>query len=156
MLARARAAPEETIPDSIRRGSTIGRRSVRISLHLACSHDRSLTMARVFDNDDGWILGAHEGAGPLTPEMIWEQSIGPRQVTPITDFLWSVAGKRCTRTTRASLRRSAKATTRVCSIHLTPASSRIYVICKSNTVAPWRSTFRSLTARVCALWRLIA
>jgi hypothetical protein len=92
MLARARAAPEETIPDSIRRGSTIGRRSVRISLHLACSHDRSLTMARVFDNDDGWILGAHEGAGPLTPEMIWEQSIGPRQVTPITDFLWSVAG----------------------------------------------------------------
>ena len=74
---------------------------------------------RVFDNDDGWILSAHEGEGPLTPvrplsptsstraldpthpgahstrppqDMIWEQSIGPREGTPIDTFLWSVAG----------------------------------------------------------------
>ena len=43
------------------------------------AHNRAAAaMPRVFDNDDGWILGAHAGAEPLTPEMIWEQSIGPR------------------------------------------------------------------------------
>ena len=47
---------------------------------------------RVLCNDDGWILSAHEGEPPLTPDMIWEQSIGPRQGTPIDTFLWSVAG----------------------------------------------------------------
>ena len=47
---------------------------------------------RVFDNDDGWILAGHEGEPPLTPAMIWEQSIGPREGTPIDTFLWSVAG----------------------------------------------------------------
>ena len=48
-------------------------------------------MGRVLDNDDGWILSSHAGEPPLTPEMMWDQMIGPRAGTPIDTFLWSAA-----------------------------------------------------------------
>ena len=49
-------------------------------------------MECVLDNDDGWILSSHAGEPPLTPEMMWDQMVGPRAGTPIDTFLWSVAG----------------------------------------------------------------
>ena len=61
-----------------RRGDR-GHRCMTEALYFNEAHNRAAAaMPRVFDNDDGWILGAHAGAEPLTPEMIWEQSIGPR------------------------------------------------------------------------------